>query len=293
MLASQHAPHTLRGIFLMMAAVSTFACLDTISKWLTQHYTVPMIVWVRYVIQMALLLVLLLPRMGWRLVKTNYPGIQVVRGLVLVAAGMVFVAAISYMPIAEVVSINFMAPIFIAVASGIFLKERIGARAWVALAVGFTGVLLIVRPGTALFQWAALLPLACALGMTVYQMLTRKIAGKEHALTSLFYPTLVGAVAVPVVFPYAMQLPGVGWHWILFVAVGALGGIGHWFLIKAHEHASAAVLSPFMYVQLLVVLVLGWIVFGQLPDGIAVIGMLTITGSGLLLVFRRSRSVRP
>ncbi|HVL37533.1 MAG TPA: DMT family transporter, partial [Burkholderiales bacterium] len=148
MLASRHHPHTLRGIFLMMAAVSTFACLDTISKWLTQHYPVPVIVWVRYVFQMGLLLVLLAPRMGWRLVKTAHPGIQVVRGLVLVAAGMVFVAAISYMPLAEVVSINFMGPIFIAVASGILLRERIGAKAWVALALGFTGVLLIVRPGT-------------------------------------------------------------------------------------------------------------------------------------------------
>jgi drug/metabolite transporter (DMT)-like permease len=288
-LASRHHPHTLRGIFLMMAAVSTFACLDTISKWLTQHYPVPVIVWVRYVFQMGLLLVLLAPRMGWRLVKTAHPGIQVVRGLVLVAAGMVFVAAISYMPLAEVVSINFMGPIFIAVASGILLRERIGAKAWVALALGFTGVLLIVRPGTAIFQWAALLPLGSALGMTVYQMLTRRVAGRDHALTSLFYPTLVGAVAVPVAFPHAMQFPTVAWHWSLFVAVGALGGFGHWLLIKAHELATAAVLAPFMYVQLVVVLFLGWAVFSQLPDGIAVLGMLVITGSGLLLVFRRSR----
>lgn len=271
----------------MMLAVSTFGCLDTVSKWLTSYYEVPVIIWVRYVFQILLLVILLGPQMGLRLVRTTNLKIQVIRGLVLVAAGMIFLKALSYMPIAEVVSINFMAPVFIAVLSGPLLHEKVGPRTWVALAAGFTGVMLIIRPGSEVFTWWALLPLGSALGMTVYQMLTRKIAGKDHALTSLFYPTLVGAVVVPVFFPLAMELPREPFHMVLFVAQGAMGGIGHWLLIKAHEDAPASVLSPFLYVQLITVLGLGWLVFGQLPDGFAVIGMLTIAASGLLLVFRR------
>lgn len=240
-----------------------------------------------------LLLVLVGPKMGMRLVRTTSPKIQVFRGLVLVAAGLIFVKALSLMPMAEVVSITFMAPVFIAVLSGPILHEKVGARTWVALAAGFAGVLIIIRPGSGVFGWAALLPLACAGCMTAYAMLTRRIAGKDHALTSLFYPTLAGAIVVPIFFPLAMVFPREPFHMALFVALGAMGAIGHWFLIKAHEDAPASTLSPFLYVQLLTVLSLGWLVFGELPDGIAVIGMLTVAARGLLLVLRRGKPSAP
>jgi drug/metabolite transporter (DMT)-like permease len=282
-------PHALRGIGLMVLAVSTFTCLDTTSKYLAQHYPVPAIVWARYLVHMLLMLAVLGPRMGMRLVQTTNLRLQIIRGVILTASSLVFLSALKLMPLAEAASIAFMTPIIIAVLAGRVLRERVEARTWVALAGGFVGVLLIVRPGGGLFTWAALLPLASALMMAFYQMLTSKLAGRDSALTTLFYPALIGSALVPLVFPHQLALPTQAWHAALFVLVGVLGGVGHFFLIQAHHYAPASMLSPFMYAQLLTALVLGWLVFGQLPDGVALAGMATICASGLLLILGHRR----
>ncbi|HUQ73330.1 MAG TPA: EamA family transporter, partial [Burkholderiales bacterium] len=175
-------PHALRGIGLMVLAVSTFTCLDTTSKYLAQHYAVPGIVWVRYVVQMLLMVVVLAPRQGLALVRTAHPRLQIFRGLVLTVSSLAFLSALSHMPLAEAASIAFMTPIIIAVLSWPVLKEKVGARTWVALGGGFVGVLLIVRPGGGLFTWAAVLPLFSAFCMALYQMLTSKLAGRDASL---------------------------------------------------------------------------------------------------------------
>ena len=279
-------PHALRGIGLMVLAVSTFTCLDTTSKYLAQHYPVPAIVWARYVVHMLLMLAVLAPRMGMQLLHTANLRLQIIRGVVLTASSLVFLGALSLMPLAEAASIAFMTPIIIAVLAGPVLGERVDARTWVALAGGFVGVLLIVRPGGGLFTPAALLPLASAFMMALYQMLTSKLAGRDAPLTTLFYPALIGTALVPLAFPHQLALPQ-GWlHGALFVLIGVLGGVGHFFLIQAHHYAPSSILSPFMYAQLLTALLLGWLVFGQLPDALAAAGMATIAASGLVLILR-------
>ena len=282
-------PHALRGIGLMILAVSTFSCLDATAKYLAAIYAVPTIVWARYVFQMLLMVVVLGPRLRMELVRTAHLRLQLLRGAVLTASSLLFLTALSRMPLAEAASIAFMAPLFIAVLSGPVLHERVERRTWVALAAGFAGVLLIVRPGGELFTWVAILPLGSALLMAIYQMMTRRLAGRDAALTTLFYPALVGSIVVPVVFPLALALPDQPAHIAMFCALGVMGGVGHFFLIRAHDHAPASVLGPFMYGQLLTALVLGWLVFGQLPDGIAVLGMVVITASGLLLAISHRR----
>ena len=282
-------PHALRGIGLMILAVSTFSCLDATAKYLAAIYAVPTIVWARYMFQMLLMVVVLGPRLRMELVRTAHLRLQLLRGAVLTASSLLFLTALSRMPLAEAASIAFMAPLFIAVLSGPVLHERVERRTWVALAAGFAGVLLIVRPGGALFTWVAVLPLGSALLMAIYQMMTRRLAGRDAALTTLFYPALVGSIVVPVVFPLALTLPDQPMHIAMFCALGVMGGVGHFFLIRAHDHAPASVLGPFMYGQLLTALMLGWLVFGQLPDGIAVLGMVVITASGLLLAISHRR----
>ena len=273
----------------MVLAVSTFACLDATAKFLSAHYPIPLIVWVRYAFQGALMLVFLGPRLGASLVKTSNLRLQIVRGLVLTAASLVFLTALSRMPMAEAASIAFMAPLIIAVLAGPLLHERVDARTWLALAGGFAGVLLIIRPGGGVFTWAALLPLGSALLMALYQMLTRKLAGRDTALTTLFYPALVGTFVVPLIFPLDFTLPQQPLHAVMFCALGVLGGIGHFLLIRAYDHAPASVLAPFTYAQLLVAIALGWLVFGQLPDALALAGMLMIAVSGLVLVLGHRR----
>ncbi|HZS66591.1 MAG TPA: DMT family transporter [Burkholderiales bacterium] len=282
-------PHALRGIALMVAAVSTFTCLDTTSKYLAQHYPVPAIVWARYVVHMVLMALVLGPRLGTGLLHTANLRLQLIRGVVLAASSLVFLSALRLMPLAEAAAIAFMTPIIIAVLAAPVLGERVERHTWLALAGGFIGVLLIVRPGGGLFTPVALLPLASACMMALYQMMTSKLAGRDAALTTLFYPAVIGTLLVPLVFPGELMLPTQPLHAALFVLIGVLGGFGHFLLIRAHDYAPSSVLSPFMYAQLLTALFLGWLVFRQLPDAIAVVGMAAIAASGLVLILGHRR----
>jgi drug/metabolite transporter (DMT)-like permease len=273
----------------MLLATCCFGCLDTMSKYLVVYYPASSLVWVRYVMQTVVMAAIFLPRMGMRLLRTTSPGVQFVRGLMLVLSSVVFVIALNHMQIAEVASIVFLAPIIVALAGGPLLGERVSARTWLALAGGFTGVLLIIRPGGNAFTPWALLPLGCAFFFAGYQILTRKLAGHDDPITTLFYPGLIACVVVPPVFPGAFDVPTVPLHLAMISAIGILGAVGHFLLIRAHGHAPATLLAPFGYTQLLVVLTLGWLVFDQLPDGIALTGiaLIAVSGLGLIIASRR------
>jgi drug/metabolite transporter (DMT)-like permease len=283
-------PHAVRGIVLILLATCCFGSLDTISKYLVAYYPASALVWLRYVMQTIVMAAIFLPRMGMRLVRTTAPGLQVLRGLMLVVSSVVFVVALQHMPIAEVASIVFLAPIIVALAGGPLLGERVGARTWLALAGGFTGVLLIIRPGGSAFTWWAFLPLGCAFMFATYQILTRKLAGHDDPITTLFYPGLIAVFVIPPVFPGSITgLPSVPLHLAMLAAIGVLGAVGHFLLIRAHACAPATLLSPFGYGQLLVILILGFAVFGEIPDGLAFTGILLIAGSGLALVIANRR----
>src|SRR5688572_6188730 len=273
----------------MLLATACFGCLDTLSKYLVAHYPAAALVWLRYVLQTLVMMAIFLPRMGLRLVRTSSPGLQIVRGLTLVVSSVVFVIALLHMQIAEVASIVFLAPIIVALAGGPLLGERVSARTWLALAGGFTGVLLIIRPGGGAFTWWALLPLACAFLFAGYQILTRKLAGRDDPITTLFFPGLIACFVVPPLFPGAFVVPTVPLHAAMLAGVGILGAVGHFLLIRAHSLAPATLLAPFGYTQLLVVLTLGWLVFDQIPDGIALTGIALVAGSGLGLIIASRR----
>jgi drug/metabolite transporter (DMT)-like permease len=278
-------PHAVRGIALILLATCCFGCLDTLSKLLVAHYPAAQIVWLRYVLQTLVMMAMFLPRMGLALMRTTAPGLQLLRGAMLVLSSVVFIVALGHMPIAAVASIVFLAPIIVAVAGGPLLGERVAARTWVALAGGFTGVLLIVRPGGHAFTAWALLPLGCAFMFAGYQILTRRLAGHDDPVTTLFYPGLVAVLAVPPVFPGSIAaLPSEPLHLAFLAGTGLLGAVGHFLLIRAHHLAPATLLAPFGYSQLFVTLILGIVVFGEIPDGPALTGMGLIAGSGLALV---------
>jgi len=276
----------------MLLATACFGCLDTLSKYLVAHYPAAALVWLRYVLQTLVMMAIFLPRIGLRLVRTSSPGLQFVRGLMLVVSSVVFVVALLHMQIAEVASIVFLAPIIVALVGGPLLGERVSARTWLALAGGFSGVLLIIRPGGGAFTWWALLPLLCAFLFAGYQILTRKLAARgDDPITTLFLPGLMACFIVPPIFPGAFQIPTVPLHAAMLATIGILGAVGHFMLIRAHAHAPATLLAPFGYTQLLVVLTLGWLVFDQLPDAIALTGIALIAGSGLGLIIASRRPI--
>jgi drug/metabolite transporter (DMT)-like permease len=286
--ASHHAHH-LRGIICIMIAVSFFALLDATAKYLAKFYPVAGIVWARYFFQALAMLVVLGPRLGLGLVRTKRPGLQIARGTVLVGASLTFFTALALMPLAEGSAISFTAPLLLMAMSVPLLRERVDGPAWIAVWLGFSGVLLIIRPGTGVFTWVALLPLVTAFCNAFYQILTRKLSGTDNTLTTLFYGGLVGAVIMSTLLPFYWTTPQSLFHAFLYVMLGVLAGIGHYLLIKAFEYAPASTLAPFIYVQVVAVLVLGYLVFDSFPDGWSLAGMAIIVASGAFVATRQAR----
>jgi drug/metabolite transporter (DMT)-like permease len=284
-MALKHKP--LRGILLMMIAIATFAVMDTIAKYLSQSYPVGSVVWARYAINLLVLSAFLIARGEVRRIKTARPGTQVVRGLMLGASTLLYFTSLTVLPLAEAAAIGFVLPVFVAILAVPMLGERIDMPRVIAIVVGLSGALVVVRPGTALFTAYALLPVAMALCNAFYQILTRKIAGLEHPLTSLFYGSLIGTLMSTLLLSAGVAMP-VGWfHWTLFLTLGVLATIGHFVLIRAFDYAPATLLAPFVYSQLFWVMLFGWFVFGDFPDGWSIVGMAVIVASGLYIANRQ------
>ncbi len=282
--------HRMIGIAFVFAAVSVFAVMDTIAKYLSHDYSVLTVVWARYFYQMVTMVIFLAPRMKLDLVRTQRPGIQLTRGALLTASSLFFFSAIANMQLAEASAITFIAPLLIALLAGPVLHERVPRASWIAIVAGLIGVQFIIRPGSDVFSWSAILPVMTAICMAAYQLLTRRIAHTERALTSLFYPALVGAVVLSLFLPFAGRWPDNLWHSSLMVVLGPLGGCGHFLLIRAFQYAPASILAPFMYAQLVGALSLGYVAFGDFPDGWALLGMGIIVTSGVLLVTHQHRA---
>ncbi len=287
MAASATPNPALRGIALILGAVAIFAVMDTTAKYLGRFYPMPGVVWARYAVNLVLLVAILAVRGDWRYMRTTRPGIQVLRGMMLGSATMLFFLSLTVLPIAEAAAIGFVMPLFIALLAVPMLKERMDMPRMLAILVGLAGALIIVRPGSAVFTPYALLPIAMAVVNALYQILTRKLAGVEPPLTSLFFGALVGAVMVAPVVPFAFSLPATALHWALLLMLGTLATIGHFILILAYSHATATTLAPFQYSVLVWVMVLGYVVFGDFPDHWSLAGMAVIVLSGLYLVNRQ------
>ena len=286
------APAALRGILLMVAAVGFFVTMDTIAKYLSRWYPVPLIVWARYVSNLALLLAFLAARGELRLLRSARPGLQFARGLLLALATLLFFTSLSVLPLADANAIGFVMPLFVAALAVPMLGERLEPARLLAILAGLVGALIIVRPGSDLFTPYALLPLGMAVCNALYQILTRKVAGLEPPLTSLVWGAIVGAVLLSAAAPFVWVTPQAASHGALIVVIGVLASVGHFLLIKAYDHASATLLAPFTYTALVWAVVLGWLVFGDFPDGWSLVGMSVIVLSGLVLANRQRLTTR-
>lgn len=277
----------LRGILLMVSAIGFFVLMDTIAKYLSQWYPVPGIVWARYAINLGILLAWFAARGELGRLRTARPGIQLARGFLLAAATSLYFTSLKVLPLADAAAIGFVMPLFVAVLAVPMLAERLDLSRGIAILVGLVGALLIVRPGSDVFTLYALLPVAMAICNALYQILTRKVAGQEHPLTSLVWGAIVGAVLLSAVAPYYWVTPTQAWHWVLLGIIGLLASIGHYLLIKAYDYANATLLAPFNYTVMLWAVLLGYLVFGHLPDGWSVMGMAVIVASGLYVAARQ------
>ena len=281
-----------RGILLMVSAIGLFTAMDATAKYLAQWYPVPGIVWARYCINVAMLLAWIAARGELHRVRTARPGIQLARGFLLASASFLYVSSLKVLPLANAAAIGFVLPLFVAALAVPMLGERLDMPRTVAIFVGLAGALMIVRPGSDVFTPYALLPVAMAVCNAFYQVLTRKVAGVEHPMTSLIWGAIVGAVLLSAVAPVYWVTPEIPWHWVLLGVIGLLASLGHYLLIRAYDYASATLLAPITYTALVWALLLGLVVFGQLPDGWSVAGMGVIIASGLFLGGRQRLTVR-
>ncbi|MGE5385411.1 MAG: DMT family transporter [Betaproteobacteria bacterium] len=287
------ASHPMRGVLLLVSALLFFACMDTTTKYLAARYPVPLVMGIRYIVNCALMVVLLAPSQGMKLMETRRTGLVLLRAGSLVVASLFVGLALQRMPVAETIAIVFLGPMVVALVARPILGERIGALGWAAAIVGLAGVLLIARPGSGLDTAGVVFGL-CAVGANAtYLLLSRLLASTERTVTLLFYTTLAGSVCFGLSLPWFWEGEApTAWQTLLFLSMGITGGIGHYLFTAAFRHAPASLLAPINYLQLLWAGLLGWLVFGHVPDGLTVLGMIVVAASGLMVAFksRRARS---
>ncbi|MEL6424853.1 MAG: DMT family transporter [Pseudomonadota bacterium] len=276
-----------RGIALMLATTLVFAAQDGISRHLAAEYNVIVVVMLRYWFFAAFVLAVSSRRPGGigAVARTEQPALQIFRGVLLVAEICVMVLAFTLLGLVESHAIFAAYPLLIAALSGTILGERVGWRRWAAIAVGFVGVLLIIRPGLRVFSPEALVAVASALMFAVYGLLTRFAARKDTAETSFFWTGVSGAVAISLVGPFFWE-PMTGGDSLWMLALCITGALGHFLLIKAYEAAEASSVQPFAYFQLVFASLIGVTVFGEVVDPLTAAGATIIVGAGLYTFWR-------
>lgn len=285
--ARDDAEGTRAGMGIVLLSTVVFASMDALTKHVSQFYSAPQIIWIRYMVFAAYGLAVTFRRNGWRAFHSNALGLQIFRGLLLAGEVSIFVIAFRNLPLADVQAVAGIGPLVATALSVPILGEKVGIRRWTAIGIGFIGLLIIIRPGFGSFEPMLLLP---AFGISVfglYQVLTRVVARHDHPDTTVFYTGLVGLIAMSMIGPFFWKTPdATGISLMLCIALFGLGG--HALLIKALALAPASVLQPLNYITIVWVTLLGYIFYDDLPDLPTVIGALIIVASGLY-TFHRER----
>jgi drug/metabolite transporter (DMT)-like permease len=278
------ADNPLRGVPLLVAAVTIFSVSDALAKHLGQFLPPVEVAWMRYA---TFLLLTLAPalRAGPAIFRSRAPALQILRGLALVGSALSFMAALRFLPLAEATAINFVSPIFITALSIPILGEVVGVRRWAAVAVGLAGVLVIVRPGGGAYGAEVLLPVLTAASWALAVVATRKMAGADRPATTLFWSAAVGFAVLSALLPFDFVAPSAS-QIGLGLLLGLIASAGQWLIVLAYRHAGASVLAPFSYFQLLSSALLGFLAFGAVPDRWTLFGAGVIAASGLYTAHR-------
>lgn len=275
------------GIGLLMIAVALFTIGEAIVKTLARDYDITQIVWARYIFH-ALVTYTIFSRVNvFRLARTTRPGLHITRSALMLAATTLFFTSLRYLALADAIAISFVGPLLVTALSIPMLKEQVGIRRWMAIFVGFAGVLVIIRPGMGVMHWAAILPLCTAVCYAFYQILTRIGARSDDTQTSLFWMSSFGVVVSSFAVPFFWTTPGPV-EWVLMAALGTVYGVGHYLLIRGLEIAPASKLSPFLYTQIIWATLLGLLIFDNFPDAATLTGGAIVIGSGLYIWRRES-----
>jgi len=277
------------GIAMMCVVALCYSCIDVLAKYLVLSLPVLQVVWLRFLTHALLGVLLLSPHYGRRLFVVQHPRLQLLRGVMLALMTGLNMWALVYLQLDVTGAIQFSVPILVAVISAKWLGERLDGPRWIAILAGFCGVLLIVRPGSSAFHPAIFLSIGNAVLYALFNLLTRRLAASELPAATQLVSAIVATVLLTPFGLAVWRTPDGWWSWVLVLSLGVFGGVGHLAVAQAHRYASAAVLGPFIYQQIIYMGLFGWLVFDHVPDAAVVAGATVVVGSGLFLLYREFR----
>lgn len=277
------------GITLMTIGVASLCVSDAMAKTLTQHYAPIQIMFLRNLIALPFAILIAWRMGGAGALRSRTPMAHLLRGILWIGATVLFFTSIRYLGLAEATALIFVAPLFITAISAVFLKEQVGWRRWSAVLVGFAGVLVIVRPGTAAFELVMLLPVATAFVYALLMLSARFVDSAESVWTLLLYLTGAGVVLSAGIVPFFWQAVRAEDLW-LFAGIALFGTAGMTLMTQAFRLAPAAVVAPLDYTALVWATGLGWLFWNEVPDSVTFVGAGIIILSGVFTILRERKS---
>jgi S-adenosylmethionine uptake transporter len=283
--------NNLRGLVLMALGFLLFSAADVQAKLLTASFHPVQIAWSR---QLGLLcgVAVALALLGPSIFVARHPLLQILRGLLAVLSATCYIFAVKFVPLADAVAVSFIAPFVVTAMGALLLGERVGVRRWTAVAVGFAGTLIVIRPGMGVMHPAVLLVVVAAAAFAARQVLSRRLAASDRTITTVAYTACASVLALSLALPFVWTMPQGASQWALLAGMAATAALGELLVIKSLEVAQAAVLAPVHYSLMIWGTFWGWLVFDQLPDRWTWIGAAIIISTGLYIIQRERRLAR-
>ena len=273
----------LLGIFFMLVACALFPIMNSLVKLLTGTYSFQEVVWVRLFAHLVLISVVFLPRRGFALLRTRAPVQQLFCSLGLLGATVFFFSSARYVGVTEAIAISFISPLAVTFLAWPLLGERITLVRLASVVIGFAGVLIVIRPGSSVFQWASLMIVGSAVSYAIYQIIVRRVATVDSPATTAFYSALGCTLVTSVFVPFNWKTPD-NWQDIaMMCSLGFFGGFGHYCVARAFSYAPANLIAPLNYTQMIGSVVVGYLMFAEIPDFYTWIGSAVIIAAGLLV----------
>lgn len=270
----------------MLAAMAILPVIDVFAKTLGQAgMPILIVVWARALFGGLMTLPFALKSEGLRAFRPAQPLRQLLRAMLLFGATFLFFSALKYLPIADALAIFFVNPLVIVILSALLLRERVGPRRWAAVAVGFIGTLIIIRPGMVQVNPGTLLALGSGVALGSYLVLTRAMAGVADAMVLNFQTSAIGAALMALALPLLWVAP-TPMQWAMLAALGVIATLGHVLITKAYEHGEASLLAPLAFTEIVMATVLGYAFFGDLPDRWTVLGVTILIASAIYISVR-------
>ena len=276
------------GILFAITAFFSFSLLDAVQKTAVINHSIFQLLLVKYFFVLFLSLFESKRKINYKFYKSNNIKLQILRSLLSLIESGCFVLSFRYLTLADAHSVGSLTPILIVILSAIILKEKVSPKTWIAIFIGFVGVLIILRPGTSIFNPYSLIPLAAAFFLGLYQVFTKKASEYDPSETSLFYTSIIGIVIMSILAFIYWQPTNIS-SYFLFLGTGIFFSLGVYFQIIALTRARASVIQPFHYTLIFWAIILGFIFYGDIPDAFTLIGALVITVSGIFVINQTSK----